>query len=197
MKSSTLRAPGALVVLITLLLTAPACVKIEKGTPAEATETSEMRASNARSDWANRILDATPVGVVELLVQHVEGVTRSYVDFGHEIADEWESGERGRGEPLPAAEIRRLITAWTEPEQPILKANDDNLEFAYMTARESAYFDASTLEALSRLVGGYYGVYDAVFLPSGTREEYVDRLWAAEREVDRAADEVREELRRY
>jgi len=185
------------VLVLPVLLWAPGCVKIEKGTPAEATETSEMRASNVRTAWASRILDATPTEVVALLVQHVDSVTRSYVDFGHQVANEWEEAEQGRGQAVPGDEMREVVAAWTRGEQPLLKANDDNLEFAYRTARESAFFDAPTLEALGRLVDAYYGLYDGVFLPSGDREEYLDRLWDAERSVSRTVDEVREELRRY
>jgi len=60
-------------------------VKIETGqTREEAVESSRERSSLVRSQWAQQVDAAEPVGKVELLIGHVEGTTERYFGFAEE-----------------------------------------------------------------------------------------------------------------
>ena len=173
------------------------CVKIEKGSPDEAAAHADMQASNLRTEWANRILDAEPLEVGQLLIAHAEAVSRSYAEYGHQVALEWEEGETQSGRTIPGSEMRTVIAGWNESNRPVLQANEDNLEYAYAVARDARYFDDAAMSALKNVVDAYYTVYNAVFLPSSDRTAYADEVWQAERGARRAVDEARQELSRY
>ncbi len=117
------------VLMAAALLVGCSAIKIETGqTQQEAVATSESQARRIRSEWADRLLSASPPEMVQLLVRHVDSVSARYVIYGFHVVDEWQQGNSGRGENVPDDEMRQVVDAWTKNQQPILTAWEDNLE---------------------------------------------------------------------
>ena len=174
------------VAMASLIVTS--CVKIETGqTPDEAKASSEARASQIRSEFALQMRGATPPDIAALMATHFERVTGAYFQFGNEVIKQWEEGEKGRGQAIDGAEMRKFVTAWTDGQQPILTAYDDNLEYAFAQLEQSQYFRESFLHEVQALVDKYYEAYSVVFLPTGSLDDYKYKLdqerYSAENQV--------------
>ncbi|MEW6413345.1 MAG: hypothetical protein AB1483_12885 [Candidatus Zixiibacteriota bacterium] len=173
-------------------------MKIETGaSPERAAEISEETAGRIRREWAAQVKQATPYQVAGLLVEHFDRVTAVYFHFGRELVEKWREGEQGRGQVIPGSEMREMVDRWTETQQPVLTAYDDNLELAYRELTTSGIFADDFRRILKRLVDEYYGVYSAVFLPMGTLGEYEHRLEQVEYEAEAISQEYRDYLERF
>lgn len=173
-------------------------VKIETGqTREEAVESSRERSSLVRSQWAQQVNAADPVGKVELLIGHVEATMERYFGFADEIKYQWQQAEDGRGQQVSSDEMRKMIEAWSVTQRPVLDANDDNLEYARRQALASNYFGPEFKERLDGLCDRYYDAYSSIFYPSGTLAAYSDGLLRAERELDRQIELTQDALASY
>jgi hypothetical protein len=173
-------------------------VKIETGqTTEEAVESSRERGSLIRSQWAQQVDAAEPVGMVDLLISHVEGVTERYFGFADEVKYQWQQAEEGRGQQVSSEEMREMIDAWSVRQRPILDANDDNLEYARRQALASNLFGPDFKERLDGLCDQYYSAYSTIFYPTGTLEEYADDILQAQRELDQVIEMTQGALATY
>lgn len=186
------------VLMAAALLVGCSAIKIETGqTQQEAVATSESQARRIRSEWADRLLSASPPEMVQLLVRHVDSVSARYVIYGFHVVDEWQQGNSGRGENVPDDEMRQVVDAWTKNQQPILTAWEDNLEYALQLIKESGFFDTGFLQMLQKLADQYYRVYSTVFYPAGDVERYETALHETQREIETLSDAVKDESARY
>ena len=173
-------------------------VKIETGqTREEAVESSRERSSLVRSQWAQQVDAANPVGKIELLIGHVEGTMERYFGFADEVKYQWQRAEDGRGQQVSSDEMRKMIDAWSVTQRPVLDANDDNLEYARRQALASNYFGPEFKEQLDGLCDRYYDAYSTIFYPSGTLETYSDDILRSQRELDRQIELTQDALAVY
>ena len=173
-------------------------IKIETGqTQEEAVQSAEIRARQIRSDWANRFQQATPLEMGRLLTRHVDSVSARYVAYGFQVAAQWRDGNAGRGVNVPDREMREVVAAWTERQQPILMAYEDNLEYGLERVKETRYFGQDFLDLLAELVDQYYEVYSAVFYPSGTVEEYEETLNRVKGDMESISGRFKSQLDRH
>jgi hypothetical protein len=173
-------------------------LKIETGqTREEAVDSSRERSSRIRSQWAQQVDAAPPVERVELLITLVEGVTDQYFNFGNEVKYRWQEAEDGRGEEVPASEMRTMIEAWSETQKPILDANDDNLEYTRRRIRETQLFDSDFDERIDGLCDKYYEVYSTVFFPTADLQQYRDDLAQRQIELDQEINLTQDALKPY
>lgn len=185
-------------IALSLLLSGCGAVKIETGqTKEEAVESSRERSSLIRSQWAEQVDAASPVGKVELLITHVDGTMERYLNFADEVKYQWQRAEDGRGQQVSSEEMRKMIDAWSETQGPLLKANDDNLEYARRQALATNFFGPDFDERIDGLCDQYYDAYSAIFFPTGTLEEYTDGLLRAQRELDQEIDLTQDALAAY
>jgi hypothetical protein len=194
------RQPMILPVMLVVgaLLFSCSSIKIETGrTPEEAVESAEVRAKQIRSDWANRFQQATPLEMARLVSHHVDSVSSWYVAFGFEVVKQWHEGNTGRGENVPDREMREVVAVWTEKQQPILAAYEDNLEYGLEQIKETGYFGQDFFDLLSEFADQYYKVYSAVFYPSGSVEEYEETLNRVKYETESLSIRLKTELDRY
>jgi hypothetical protein len=171
------------------------CVKIETGrTPEEARESADVRAKTIRGEWASRLMDKTPPQIADLVAGLISSVTRQYLDYGGKVAEQWREATAGRGQEVSAEEMRRVVSAWTKSEQPILTANEDNIEYGVQRLRETGHLNSDGVDLLDRIVAEYYNTYTAVFLPAGKVDDYETRMTEQRRKNERATEEFRSSL---
>jgi len=189
---------SALLLTGALLVSSCSAIKIETGqTQEEAVQSAEARAKQIRSDWANRFQQATPLEMARLLSRHVDSVSAWYVAYGFDVAAQWREGNTGRGEIVPDREMREVVAVWTERQQPILVAYEDNLEYGLEQIKETGHFGQDLLDLLSEFADQYYKVYSAVFYPSGSVEEYEETLNRIKHETESLSIRLKTELDRY
>jgi hypothetical protein len=192
---------GTFVITATILylgLNGCSSVKIETGqTKEEATESYRQRASTMRSEWAHQVDAAAPVARAELLVSLVQKVAEQYFAFGDEVRYRWQEAEDGRGEEVSAAEMRKMIQLWSETQKPVLKANDDNLEYTRRQIRATNFFDPDFEKQVDGLCDKYYEVYSTIFFPTNDLRQYTDDLSQARLELDNEVDETQDALKPY
>jgi len=180
------------------LLFSCSAIKIETGqTQEEAVQSAEARAKQIGSDWANRFHQATPLEMARLLSGQVDSVSARYVAFGFEVAAQWHEGNTGRGEKVPDREMREVVAVWTERQQPILVAYEDNLEYGLEQIKETGHFGQDLRDLLTKFTDQYYKVYSAVFYPSGSGEEYEETLNRIKHETESLSIRLKTELDRY
>ncbi len=170
--------------MITLLfcldsLAACSAIKVETGqTHDEAIASADREAKQIRAQFAERMRQSSASEKAIQLIEHVDSVAARYITFGYEVAQQWRQGNDGRGTEIPPAEMRDVVAAWTERQQPILLAWEDNLEYGLGLIKESGRLGEEALGLLDSLADAYYQLYSTVVFPSGTVDEYevsVDR----------------------
>ncbi len=189
----------SIVTAASMLFISCSAIKIETGqTQEEAIESAEVQAKQIRVDWANRLQQAEPVEMARLLIQYIDTVMTNNVAYGlNVVAEQWRQGNAGRGEDVPDSEIREMVGIWTETQQPIMAAYEDNIEYGLQRIKEPGYFDQSFLNLLNQFVDQHYKVYSAVFYPSGNVEEYENSLDRIQRETETLSSQLTAELDRY
>jgi hypothetical protein len=80
--------------------------------------------------------------------------------------------------------MRETVARWNKTQQPVLKANEDVLEYGVEQIVRSGAFGQPVLEPVNRLRDQYYQVYSAVFFPKGSVEEYQQTVQAAKGEIE-------------
>lgn len=162
------------------------CVKIETGpqTVEDATDAAQARANDRRVEWAERLQSAQPEEKVRFWRMFVDSTCAGYIGYGMKIAGQWREGNAGRGTPINADEMRETIARWNKTQQPVLKANEDVLEYGVEQIVRCGAFGKPVLEPVNRLRDQYYQVYSAVFFAKGTVEEYQQTVQEAKGEIE-------------
>lgn len=165
-------------------------IKIETGqTTEEATESSAEQASRMRSEWADFISRTPQSKRPEQMREIVRRAMATYQNFGRQILNLWEEGEKGRGEKVSAEEIRERLDGWLAPQQPVLKAYDDMFEYTYDQLKKEFPDNYDLLNGAKKLSKFYYNAYPAFFYPTETVDEYRYDLEAISNETDKALDD--------
>lgn len=184
--------------LAILLALLAGCIRIETGqTLEEAVASSEVRAGQIRSQWANRLNAATPREMADMLLDHARDVTDRYLAYGADVASRWREGSVERGKDISASEMREFVAAWIEVEKPLLTAWEENLEYGLERIVESGFYDETSRNLFQHLVDRYYDVYSMVFFPSSTAEDYEAKLYQVRFERDRAIEDLENEIAKY
>jgi len=187
-------------ILTTLIIgcVSVSCVNIETGqTPEEARESSESKASSIRSEWATRFESAQPLERARLLAGFLDDISSRYIDYGYRVVDSWREAQEGKGGEIPANEMRRMVGKWTEKEKPVLRANEDNIEYGLQRFKDTGFFTQSSLDLMSQIVSQYYEIYNVVFLPGGTVDDYEDSLGQNQRQMESLLTDFKNELENY
>jgi hypothetical protein len=188
---------GAVAILAVSLAGCGVRVQTGPASDEQQTERSEVTGKNQRIVWKNRF-DAAPARQrLAFLKDYIDSTVANYFRFGQNIADEWRKGEEGRSEAISGDEMRRRIDATLTTQRPILEANDDVVDYAMGRIEEDRFFDRVTMEIVRRYRDGYFHVYDVVFLPAATRQEYLDRLYSEQSRLENLSREVGNDLGRY
>ncbi len=174
-------------------------VRIQTGPASEEqqTERAEVTGKDQRISWKNRFDGASQRQRVVYLKFFIDSTSANYFQYGMNIADEWRKGEEGRKAEISADEMRQTIDNSIANQRPVLEANDDVVDYAMGRIKEDAFFDRATMDIISQLRDGYFSMYDVVFLPNGTREEYLDRLYAEQSRLQNLSKELEDDLGRY
>ena len=184
---------SGLAILIVAVFSLSGCIKVETGQSAEeAAVSSEQRARGMRSDWAERLMDASPLKVGRMLKAHLDSTSAQYIKYGFTVVNRWEEGNEGRGTEIPAAEMSEIVSQWNQSMEPVLKANEDMAEYAWESLERTEYFGEPGMEKFRVLISHFYDIRSDVFYPSGSVDDYQERLYQDQdklgdlgREVDR------------
>jgi len=170
-------------------------IKIETGqTTEEAVASSETKARDIRSRWARKLERSAQEDIGYLLKEHIDSTAVVLMNYGWKLAEKWHEGNRGRGELIPDHEMREIIDAWTYRERPILKAWEDNIEYAWDIIRDSGLYDQHQMKTIKEFIEQYYHVFSIVMYPNGTVESYEDNLRIIKRETESLSQSLRLEL---
>jgi hypothetical protein len=82
-------------------------------------------------------------------------------------------------------------------DMPVIKANEEVLEYGVEEILRSTYFDLEIEKLLKQHRDLYYDVYSAVFYPSGTVDDYEYRMDEAETALMENSDRLEYEMSRY
>mgnify|MGYP000968223641 CR=1 FL=1 len=186
--------------LAALLIVTAGCgsIKIETGRTAE--EETIVRASEAselRRTWARSFDSAAEFDKAALLKQHIDSVSARLVYIGRQFAREWDNGNRGRGQVIPAADFQRIIENSVAKDRPILQAWEDNLEYGWEWVRDSSRFDSRVQGLFGEMVQQYYDVYNVVFYPRSDEKAYGAELDRAQDATESLSRQLARELDRY
>jgi hypothetical protein len=184
---------------VVILATACSSVKIQTGPASEeeATESSELRGKGLRAEYKNRLDQAGPLEKVQLWTGFVDSVMVWYLRTGSNIADQWRQGSEGRGQEVPVAEMRQVVSNSIASDLPLLESYDDIVEYGLAEIQRTDFVDNTTDSLLKELRDHYYDVYSYVFLPNGTRFEYEHGLEDLRLSTEELAGQVDRDIRRY
>ncbi|MBN1211559.1 MAG: hypothetical protein JXA92_03200 [candidate division Zixibacteria bacterium] len=190
---------GIGILALFLIIIGISCVKIETGPESkeQRTETSELRARDFRVNWVNRFNPVPPVEKALLLKDLLDSVSVRYLRYGRRVADEWYQGNTGRGQPVPDTEMRQVVSTWNETEQPLLDAYEETVEYSIGKIKEAAFFDGEVIKLLRENIELFYEIRSGVFYPSGTLEDYEDRLDELTNRRTNQSENLDYELSRY
>ena len=184
-----------ILILGIVIIISSGCVKIQTGQTAdEAAQSSELRAKQIRSHWANRINSATPKEIGYLIGEHYKNINSIIYDYGNQIAQRWQEGQEGRSEKIEDVEMRKMVDLWLSGQKPILKAYEDNLEYAWEQLKLSDYFNEKFMSQLEELIEMYYRLYSKILIPQGSMEDYNYILDTVKSESDEILEEYLDEL---
>lgn len=169
------------------LVVAAGCVKIETGpqTAEDATDAAGARANQQRVQWAEQFQRAQPEEKVRLWRLFVDSTCANYIQYGFKVAEQWRQGNAGRGSSISAEEMQQTVDRWNKTQQPIIKANEDVLEYGVEQIKLTNAFGPPVLEPITHLRDQYYALYSVVFFPRGTVDEYQQAVQAAKGEIER------------
>jgi len=176
-----------------------ACVHIETGPESkeQRTETSELRARDFRVSWVNRFNPAPPVEKAFILKDLLDSVSVRNLRYGRRVADEWHQGNTGREQPVPDTEMRQVVTAWNETEQPLLDAYEETVEYSIGKIKEAAFFDGDVIKFFQENIKLFYEIRSSVFYPAGTVKDYEYRLDELKSRQSNLSENLDYELSRY
>ncbi len=189
-----------LLFIVAVVLAAAGCsaIKIETGrTAEEQTAASSTQASELRRAWARNFDSAAELTKAALLKQHIDSSAARLVYIGRQFAREWDNGNRGRAQVIPAADFQQVIENSVAKDRPILQAWEDNLEYGWDWVRDSSRFDSRVIGLFGEMVDQYYDVYNVVFYPKADVETYVADLDRSQDATESLSRELAEELERY
>lgn len=182
----------AIILFIALLNLSCAGIKIETGqTAEEATETSAEQASRIRSEWADYLSRTDLKERPEQLAEIVKRTMGTYRHYGQQILNQWQEGERGRGQTVSSGEMRSMIEQWLAPQQPILKAYEDMFEYTYEQLKKEYPNNQRLLDAAKKLSDFFYNAYPGFFYPTGTVEDYRYNIESNSTETGQALEDYR------
>ncbi len=193
-----MRLSYALVFSIGFLAVSTCGLKIETGqTVDEATESNQQRAGRIRSNWAEELRNKPPATMAGLVKTHIDSVSAMYLRYGYRIVDQWQQGNQGRGQPVDASEMRKVVNSWVVAEKPILKAYEDNLEYGLRLVRDSRHYDQNTMDLFDQLARAYYDCHSVVFYPNNNVDTYEEELIDTERRIRQLSGELDRRLGVY
>lgn len=152
---------------------------------------NEERARNYKSQFAEQFMALGTTSQADMLIDYFEQVGGGLLQYGRDISNQWRQGERGRGEPIEASEMREQIGRWTISEKPILRAWEENLEFGLRMLREQHYFGNDAIATLQSMVDYFYEAYSLVIFPAETQKDYEASLYDIEHQIDKLAEDAR------
>lgn len=165
------------------------CVTIETGQTAdEAARSSEYRAKQIRADWANQLRGISANDISLKVGELYRKTTEVLYDLGKQTSERWQEGEKGRGEKIDAAEMRKMVDLWLTGEKPILKAYEDNLEYA-LSLLIDQNADNYIIEKVEGLLDSYYSFYSTALIPQSDLESYKYELEKHKTDSDRNLNE--------
>ena len=137
------------------------------------------------------LLEATPAKTF------IDSVAASYFRFGSDLANQWYQGNEGRGEDVPASEMRQMIDGWLDSNQPLLQGYEDVVEYGWERLKEIGFFDGRTEDLLQESMDNYYEVYSAVFYPTGVLRDYEERLERLRFDTEQLSRDIQDDIARY
>jgi len=189
-----------IVLLLSGLLMLGACssIKIETGaTPEEKGAVADRQASDLRTTWTANFSRASRYQKADLLKAHIDSTSERLYGLGGQFAREWRKGNEGRGQTIPADEMRQVFENSVASQRSILKAWEDNLEYGWEWVRDSGQFNQTMYDLYEQMVDEYYEAYSGVFYPESTVEAYEDRNAESQTRMRNLSDRLESELRRF
>ncbi|MEK7775276.1 MAG: hypothetical protein AAB305_05275 [Candidatus Zixiibacteriota bacterium] len=179
-----------LAVEICLLMSCRA-IKIETGATAEEqTASNSERASSYKREWASTFNSLGPKEQIAFFKRHVDSTVSRYVAYGKSVAKQWHEGSAGRGAVISDDEMRKVVEQWISTQKPFLDANDDILEYGLSRLKERRDINGEVLSAITQLSAGYYDCQSAIFFPSGTIDDYENRMLDSQSELQRTSADL-------
>jgi hypothetical protein len=188
------------VLAFVLLLALVACssVTIQTGqTEEQEQESRERQASDIRSDWSSQFESVSDVRKVVMLQTFIDSVAAAYFRYGSDLAHQWYQGNEGRGEAVPASEMRQMVDSWLDSNQPLLQGYEDIIEYGWARLQDIRFFDETTERLLQASVDNYYDVYSVVFYPSGMLRDYEEKLERARFDTEQLSRDIQDDIARY
>lgn len=171
-------------------------VKVQTGPATEEvrTERSNSTASGLRANFARNLEQAAQADKGLILRNFMDSASHRILGFGQQVAGEWHSGNRGRGEEISADEMRTVIDNTIRTERPVLDSYEDIIDYGISHLEEQRSYDDRVVEQFRQLRRRYEGIYSSVFFPNGTVADYEDTLTDQQLQLDSELRELDQTL---
>lgn len=170
-------------------------VKFETGqTPEEAKASSQVTVNKIKSDWAILINGSTHREVGFHLRTYLNNISNNFVEYGFRLAEKWREGNEGRGEPIPDNEMRSVIESWIAKDKPILRAWEENIDYAHNRMIEDGFYSQETMSLFDNMIDQFNEIYNAVIFPIGDVDKYEDQLFIAKSELENISKKLEIDL---
>lgn len=181
------------------LLLGSGCVQVttSSGDVDQRQRVAEIRADKLRLEWGQLMQTATNPDLGLKLAEKIREASLLYQDLGRQIANHWEDGNQGRGEPINDSEMQQRVPGWVAGEEPVFRAYDDIVDQALRSFQKSQPFDAMTMGVLQELVDFYTELYTVTVYPKGTVADYRYAVDAQVSKIGVIATEFGQEMARY
>jgi hypothetical protein len=189
----------AVLIILASVVFGPACIKIEMAaeTEEQKTEASDVRAREYRVAWIERFERLSLYEQGRMVGSSIDSLSTYYLDYGYRVAQDWRSANQGQGTALTADDMRSLIEEWNRSQKPLMQAYEGALEYGLGELKRRRDLDQSSLNLLQQGLDLFYEVYNGVFSPSGTPDEYERRLDRLKMELASYGPTVEDDLRKY
>ncbi len=178
-----------------ILMSCSCGVKFETGqTTEEAQTSSKITANKIKSDWAMLINGSSPREVGFHFKTYLDNISNNYIEYGFRLTEKWREGNDGRGEAIPANEMRSVIKSWIIRDKPILIAWEDNIDYARNRMIEDGFYSPETMSLFDYMIDQFNEVYNAVLFPNGDVDNYEDQLFVIKAETDNLSKKLEIEL---
>lgn len=186
-------------ILIGCVALSAGCVKVhfEPETKQQQTDAAMLQGKDMRSQWAERLRAESTGQKLRTTKTFVDSVVSQYLQYGDLVAERWRAGNQSQPQPMTDIDARAMVSKGTEAQHPMFKAYEDMLEYAIEQIKLTHEVDDSTMVLLTKYGDHLYATYSAVFYPTGTEEQFEERLYQLRRQGQEMSRDLAQSLQVY
>jgi len=186
-------------ILIGCVALSAGCVKVhfEPETKQQQSDAAVLQGKDMRGQWAERLRAESTAQKLRTTKTFVDSVISQYLRYGDLVAERWRAGNQSQPQRMTDLDVRTMVSKGTEAQQPLFKAYEDMLEYAIEQIKLAREADDSTMTLMTKYGDHLYETYSAVFFPTGTVEQFEEKLYQLQQRGHEISDDLEQSLQVY